>query len=149
MSDSSRDTQEHINRVQVRIAEFQAALDDRAAAHDRSKLVEPEKSGFDQLSSKLATLEYGSDAYKAALAEGKPTIEHHYAVNTHHPEHWSNGVDGMSLLDIVEMFCDWKAAGERTKDGSLERSLAVNKARFQLSDQLAQIFENTRKELGW
>lgn len=149
MPDSAQDTREHINRVQVRIAEFQAALDERATLHDRSKLQEPEKSGFDALSAKLAELEYGSLAYRAALMEGKPTIEHHYQHNSHHPEHWPNGIAGMSLLDIVEMFCDWKAATERVKQGSMAQSLEVNKARFELSDQLASIFENTVRELGW
>jgi hypothetical protein len=83
MSDSTQDTRDHINKVQVRIAEFQAALDDRAASHDRSKLEEPEKSGFDGLSAQLATIQYGTDEYRAALKEGQPTIDHHYLWSTH------------------------------------------------------------------
>lgn len=149
MPDSTRDTQEHINKVQVRIAEFQAELDTRAALHDRSKLEEPEKSGFDTLSAKLAELTYGSEEYKAALAEGKPTIEHHYAHNSHHPEHYPNGIAGMSLLDIVEMLCDWKAATERVKQGSMAQSLNVNQARFNIDPQLMCILDNTVRELGW
>lgn len=148
-TDSTQDTLDHINKVQVRIAEFQAVLDDRASAHDRSKLREPEKSGYDALTSKLSTIVYGTDEYRAALAEGKPTIDHHYAVNSHHPEHWANGVADMSLLDVVEMLCDWKAASERTKQGSIAASLVHNKQRFGLSDQLAAILENTVRELGW
>lgn len=149
MSDSTQDTKDHIHNVQSQIAEIRNRLEYRAIVHDASKLEEPEKSGFDALMGRLSSAVYGSDEYKAALAEAKLTIEHHYAANTHHPEHWPNGIDGMSLLDIVEMFCDWKAAGERTKGGSLEQSLRVNKERFAISDQLAMIFENTRKELGW
>lgn len=147
--DSRHDTLEHISKVQVRIAEVQANLDDRAALHDQSKLEEPEKSGFDVLTLKLGSLVYGSEEYKAALVEGKPTIEHHYAVNSHHPEHYPNGIAGMSLLDIIEMLCDWKAASERTKQGSIAASLAHNKERFGISDQLASILENTVRELGW
>lgn len=149
MSDSTQDTLDHINKVQVRIAEFQAALDDRAALHDRSKLEEPEKPGFDVLTAKLATIQYGTDEYRAALMEGKPTIDHHYAVNSHHPEHYEQGIAGMSLLDVVEMICDWKAASERTKQGSIAASLTHNKERFGMSDQLAAILANTVKELGW
>lgn len=74
--------------------------------------------------------------HKAALAEGKPTIAHHYAANDHHPEHWPNGVNDMSLLSILEMLCDWKAASERTKQGSIQQSLPINKERFGISDQL-------------
>jgi hypothetical protein len=149
MGDSTQDTLDHISKVQVRIAEFQAALDERAAVHDRSKLKEPEKSGFDVLSAKLAAIQYGTDEYREALKEGQPTIDHHYMVNSHHPEHWPNGIRGMSLLDLVEMFCDWKAAGERTKQGSMEQSLRVNFDRFSIDSQLAAIFENTRRELDW
>jgi hypothetical protein len=147
--DSTQDTRDHINKVQIKIAEFQAALDDRADGHDRSKLEQPEKAGFDVLTAKLAELRYGSDEYRAALVESKPTIDHHYAVNSHHPEHYENGIAGMSLLDVVEMLCDWKAASERTKQGSIAASLVHNKERFGVSDQLAAILENTVKELGW
>jgi len=149
MPDSTRDTLDHIGKVQTRIAEFQTALDQRAALHDRSKLREPEKSGFDVLTFKLASLVYGSDEYRAALDETRPTIEHHYAHNSHHPEHFENGIAGMSLLDLVEMVADWKAASERTRQGSIAASLAHNKQRFGIDDQLASILENTVRELGW
>jgi rubrerythrin len=59
------------------------------------------------------------------------------------------GVSGMTLLDVIEMLCDWKAAGERHADGSITKSLEINKKRFGISDQLASILDNTRKELGW
>lgn len=147
--DSRHDTLEHISKVQVRIAEVQANLDDRAARHDRSKLEEPEKSGYDRLVGRLAEVVYGTDEYRAARTEAKDTIAHHYAVNTHHPEHYPNGIAGMSLLDVIEMLCDWKAASERTKQGSIAASLAHNKERFGISDQLASILENTVRELGW
>lgn len=147
--DSTHDTQSHINKVQVRIAEFQVELDTRAALHDRSKLQEPEKSSYDQLSADLRDIVYGTDEYRAALAAAKPVIDHHYAHNSHHPEHYPNGIAGMSLLDIVEMLCDWKAASERTKQGSIAASLAHNKQRFGIDDQLAAILANTVKELGW
>lgn len=147
--DSRSDTLKHINAVQVRIAEFAIGLDERGDLHDRSKLAEPEKSGYDSLSAQLKDLVYGSDEYRAALAAAKPVIDHHYAVNTHHPEHYERGIAGMSLLDIVEMLCDWKAASERTKQGSIAASLVHNKARFGISDQLAAILENTVRELGW
>jgi len=149
MSDSRQDTLDHICKVQGRISEVQGHLHDRAMQHDLSKLSEPEKSGFDVLTGKLASLVYGSDDYKAALEEGKPTIAHHYAHNSHHPEHYPDGIAGMSLLDVIEMLCDWKAASERTKQGSIAQSLAHNKQRFGISDQLHAILVNTVKELDW
>lgn len=147
--DSTQDTLEHIGKVQARIHECTNNLIVRAERHDKSKLQEPEKAGFDVMTLKLRDLVYGSDEYRAALAEGKPTIDHHYAVNTHHPEHYEQGIAGMSLLDIVEMLADWKGASERMKQGSIAASLIHNKERFGISDQLAAILENTVKELGW
>jgi hypothetical protein len=58
-------------------------------------------------------------------------------------------INGMSLLDIVEMFADWKAAGMRHADGNFIDSLKHNRERFKISDQLFQVFLNTAKELGW
>lgn len=149
MHDSTADTWAHIWKVQERIDEVREMLDERGTKHDASKLVEPEKSGFDTLTTKLAELTYGSDEYRAALKENKPTIDHHYAHNSHHPEHWPDGIAGMSLLDVVEMLCDWKAASERVKQGSIAASLVHNKQRFSIDDQLYSILENTVRELGW
>ncbi len=149
MHDSRPDTEEHIRKVEGRIQEVVKNLLVRAAHHDESKLQEPEKSGYDKLTADLKGIVYGSDEYRAALAAAKPVIEHHYQHNTHHPEHYENGIAGMSLLDIVEMFCDWKAASERTKQGSIAQSLVHNKQRFAIDDQLAAILENTVRELGW
>lgn len=148
--DSTADTQAHIDRVQSLIHDAMANLARRALAHDASKLVSPEKEMFDHYTPRLRELTYGSDAYRACVEEMKQTaLTHHYEHNSHHPEHYPNGFDGMSLLDVIEMLCDWKAAGERHADGSLAKSLETNKTRFGLSEQLHGILVNTAKELGW
>jgi hypothetical protein len=143
------DNLEHINKVQRNLMDVCTNLTKRAMAHDSSKLVEPERSGYEALVTRLGDCAYGSDEYRAALAEAKPTIDHHYAANDHHPEHWPDGVAGMSLLSLIEMVADWKAASERTKQGSIAQSLEVNRARFGIDPQLARILENTVRELGW
>lgn len=147
--DSTVEVTEHIARVRQCIEEVRENLDRRGLLHDRSKLVPPEKEAFDEMAGVIGGLTYGSEEYKAHLAKLKPALEHHYAHNSHHPEHYPNGIDGMSLLDLVEMFCDWKAATERHADGCLERSIEFNRTRFKMSDQLVSVFENTRKEMGW
>lgn len=149
MADSREDTLEHIRKVEARMGVVLHELRIRAENHDMSKLWEPEKSGYDQLTADLKDIVYGTDEYRAALAAAKPVIDHHYAHNSHHPEHYMDGINGMSLLDIIEMLCDWKAASERTKQGSITESLAHNKQRFHISDQLAEILWNTVQELGW
>lgn len=148
--DSRADTLAHIDRVQTLIQTAINNLSVRAVKHDLSKLEEPEKSTFDECTLKLKAMAYGSDEYKAALAELKPALDHHYAANSHHPEHYANGVDGMSLFDVLEMLLDWKASTERMKGGGdIRRSLEINRERFKLTPQLEAILANTIRELSW
>ena len=142
--DSTKDTQAHIETVRWNIWEFTRELERRGREHDASKLQSPEREAFDEVTPQLRGLTYGSEEYKANIAKLGEALQHHYAVNSHHPEHYPNGIDGMTLCDLVEMFCDWKAATERHADGNLERSIEINRERFGMSDQLAAIFENTR-----
>lgn len=87
--DSSVDTLAHINRVRDLLDEAIGNLSQRAAVHDASKLVEPEKSAFDRLKAlSLSGMAYGSDEYRACLRAEKPAIEHHYKANSHHPEYF-------------------------------------------------------------
>ena len=72
-------------------------------------------------------------------------LQHHYAQYRHHPEHFDNSVDDMNLIDIVEMFCDWKAASERQLDGNLLKSIEKNANRFSMDPQLKRILINTAK----
>jgi len=147
--DSRQDTLPHIARVQELMAAICERLALRAELHDASKLTEPEKSAFDAHAPQRSRCVYGSEKYSSHLAELQVALQHHYAHNSHHPEHFENGVNGMSLLDLMEMFCDWKAASEKHKSGSIEGSLQINRERFGLSEQLLNIFENTRRELEW
>ena len=147
--DSSTDTLLHIKRVNELLLRFAKDLMYRAICHDNSKLREPEKSAFDTFTPKLKGCTYGSEEYKQYLSDLKPALDNHYKRNSHHPEHYDNGIDGMDLLDIVEMFMDWKAAGERHADGSIVKSIEHNKGRFNISEQLVSIFKNTVRNYGW
>lgn len=149
--DSTQDTAEHIDKVRDRMREVMGRLTVRTINHDTSKTEEPEKSAYDNLMRFKSSHDmiYGSPDYAEGLKILGPALDHHYAANSHHPQHHANGISGMSLLDIIEMLCDWKAAGERYKDGNITQSLDHNKERFGISDQLFAILENTVKELGW
>jgi len=146
--DSRLETTAHIARVRELMLCVIEGLAARAAKHDKSKLESPEKESFDKFTPILKSLTYGSKEYQQVLAEMQVALVHHYGENSHHPEHLANGVDGMTLLDLIEMLCDWKAATERHANGSIKKSLVVNKERFALSDQLVSILENTCVELG-
>ena len=73
----------------------------------------------------------------------KPALEHHYKENRHHPEHFENGIKGMTLIDLVEMISDWKAASERHNNGDIIKSIEINQKRFGYSDDIKQILLNT------
>lgn len=118
-------------------------LINRAETHDLTKLESPEKEIFDREGDSLKTLVYNSDEYKASLERLGIALEHHYNFNSHHPQHYKNGVDGMDLLDLVEMICDWKASSERNVGNTLD--LDKNFERFGFSEQLASIFRNTKE----
>lgn len=112
----------------------------RVAEHDNSKLLSPEKEMFDQWTPELKARTFGTDFYKAALDGMGEGLKHHYRVNRHHPEHFENGVDGMNLLDVLEMVCDWRAAAQ-AKGVALDLEHAAQ--RFNLSPQLVNIIRNS------
>lgn len=153
--DSRPETYDHILRVRHFVYEATANLQKRAAVHDQSKLHPPEVEAFDIATPKLAGLEYGSEEYKQSLRDLGPALQHHFAENDHHPEHFENGIRGMSLMALIEMLCDWRAASERVKQrtddpakvATFEAGLLHNKERFDISDDLYEILLNTAREL--
>ena len=124
-------------------------LEKRGGEHDLSKLGPKEKPIFDEFTPKLKGVAYGSPEYKKFLAEMEVALAHHYGENSHHPEHFKDGVNDMTILDVVEMLADWKAASERHDDGDVMRSLEVNAKRFSISPQLLSIMKNSAREMGW
>lgn len=141
--DCIKETKEHIRQVRSNMYDISTTLVAKASSHDKSKLEQPELDIFVEYTPKLKNTTYGSDEYKEHLKGMKVGLDHHYKVNSHHPEHYENGVNDMCLLDIIEMLCDWKAAVERHDDGNLIESLKINKDRFNIDDQLYSILLNT------
>lgn len=139
------DTMRHIERVRNLLNQCVVNLLQRGEKHDQSKLDTPEVELFTELTPLLADLEYGSQEYDEAKTKLKPALDHHYAKNGHHPEHYENGINDMDLLDLVEMIVDWRAASERHHTGNLLKSIKINADRFGMSPQLVKIFENTAK----
>lgn len=196
-SDLRPETLDHIVLVRRLIGRAIDNLKARQEAHDLSKLRSPEREAFDEFTPKLAASTYGSEEYYGFLSAMKPALDHHYAANSHHPEHYrwhcpvcslqidddrakvapegpnesgvkycprccrngmiyeselvlrpELGIRGMSLLDILEMLCDWKAATLRHADGDLLKSIEINQRRFGYTDELKSILVVTAKELG-
>lgn len=144
--DSTKETLEHISEVQKKLLTIISKLQIRAFNHDKTKLLEPEKSIFDIYTPKLKETTYGSKEYEDNLKNMKNGLDHHYSKNRHHPEHFSksaNGLKYMNLIDITEMLCDWLAATKRHNDGNIYKSIEQNQKRFGYSDELKNILFNT------
>ena len=141
--DSRIETFRHIQAVQAIVGKAVRDLMARAERHDQSKLASPEVEAFDEFTPKLKACTYGSEEYKGYLAAMQPALAHHYANNSHHPEHFPDGILGMSLLDLLEMLCDWLAATKRHADGDIRRSIEINQKRFGYCDELKRILFNT------
>lgn len=146
--DSTVDTLLHKKRVNGLLLQACAEFMKRAQHHDDSKLQDPEKSFFDSSKTpKLAGLTYGTANYEESRRIIKPALDHHYAHNSHHPEHYKEGINDFDLFDLLEMFFDWKASSERHNDGNILKSIEKNADRFGISPQLVRILNNTAKKI--
>ena len=133
----------HIVQVQKALAVVYGELQNRAIVHDQSKFKEDELDGYARFEQMPEGLEYGSEAYKAAMAEimkNNNCFELHSSRNDHHPEFHENAhsgttLDVMGLFPIIEMVCDW--AGAHTAYGNESdwfESVDYNVKRYNFSD---------------
>ena len=120
----------------------------RAILHDLSKYSKHEAPYFRKYVSRLKNTKYGTGQYQSLLSAIKPALESHYSKNSHHPEYHENGVDDMSLIDKIEMLCDWKAASRRHEGGCIKQSIEHNSKRFEYDDKTKKQFIKTAKEIG-
>lgn len=150
--DSRPKTMEHIGLVQKLICQdFQAEMMRRAGQHDLSKLRGIEKQKLDELEAVIAKegpAKFGTKEYERRKELLGPMLDSHYANNDHHPEHHGkNGVAGMNLASLVEMFFDWTAAAQgREADQTMQLTAAIEK--YKISAQLASILRNTADAFG-
>lgn len=148
--DSWNDTRQHQFKVRTFLGQAIRNLFDRAIVHDDSKLHPPEKEIFDVIKPEMKEVEaqygYGSDEWQKQYDRVQELLEKHYKVNDHHPQHFQNGVDGMSLMAVLEMVADWKAAASAYgHDINLEHVFH----RFKIDPQLQSIIRATLTELKW
>ena len=102
----------HISCVQEALLYIVDELRMRAFCHDSSKLEQDELTGYARFEDFPEGLEYGSEAYEAAMAkvmEGNDCFKLHSQRNDHHPEHFED-VQKMRFHQILEMVSDWAGA---------------------------------------
>lgn len=138
----------HIGMVRFYLTQSIANLQHRLLHHDDSKLVEPERSAYEGLDEAIVGIPFGTDEYRQAIRSHLgPALQHHYAHNRHHPDHYPNGVNGMTLFDLMEMLCDLRAACDEKDKQWID--LEANRQMHKMSDDVYGILANTIKEMGW
>lgn len=138
-------TEGHIHNVQKLLNKFADVLKQKGETHDQSKLEEPEVYGWAAMDLE-PHYEYGSYEYYDKLRRFSEVFNHHYKVNSHHPEHFVNPEYEMTLIDMVEMLCDWFAYKQ---DVSINEGIKLIKEqcdRFKFSDTIKSLLINTYKE---
>ena len=147
----------HISCVQKALFCVVHELRQRALVHDASKFNEDELKGYLRFEEMPEGLEYGSDAYKAAMAKimkDNNCFELHSINNDHHPEHWDYPEGGsdvglMGLFQIIEMVCDW--AGAHLAYGNKSdwhQSVNHNTDRYKFSISQKWVIEQTASFLA-
>lgn len=147
---ASEVTTAHIGRVMALMSMAAETLRERGMNHDKSKMQDAELLPLARMQMVIdqeGQAPYGSDEYKRRTAMLGPMLDHHYANNSHHPEHYENGVNGMDLFDVVEMFFDWKAASERGGEDAMNLSYSIEK--FGIEAPLSNVLYNTAERLGY
>jgi len=117
----------------------------RGLIHDASKFTFKEARFFIPHFHKLKKSVYGTQSYSDLLKSVNPALDNHYKSNRHHPEFHPGGMNNMNLLDIVEMFCDWRASTLKHKTGNIFKSIGVSKDRFNITGALYYVLYNTAK----
>ena len=139
----------HKQTVKTGIQRFIDILADRAISHDNDKY-EPEIfESFYNAWTKFSGVKFGDAKWKEALDGVGKSLETHYKNNPHHPQYYSNGINGTNLIDLIEMLVDWKSACMAYGDCDFGKSLKIQKDRFEIDDQLYGILVNTAKKLGY
>ena len=141
---------QHRLSLQVGIQRITDELFGRAIKHDIDKLKEENFEVFYLAQKNFANVKFCSDGHKKAMESLKPAIDEHYKVAEHHPQHHENGVNGMTLIDMLEMLVDWKSANVAyCNGGTFIESMKSNKERFNIDDQLFSVLVNTARHLGY
>ena len=142
---TSETIRNHRNRVANYMACIAQMIKLRGEEHDVSKLSPVEFPVYSRAIGEFEKYSFGSDGYEKAKESIKQATDHHYKLNRHHIEYFSDGIDGMNLIDLIELLCDWKSAtlNHPENPGDMARSLQVATEKYKISPQLARVLYNT------
>jgi hypothetical protein len=138
----------HKSKVKRLVDTIIADLSLRGIVHDNSKFDKDELLLNIKYGKKSMACKFGSKKYLYYREKSKRASESHYKKkkNRHHPEHFKDGINGMTLVDIMEMVLDWRAATENHRvPTSLNVSIEMARKKYSIDDQLVKIIYNTAK----
>lgn len=95
------ETMLHMARVRDLVNVFVCEMLRRAERHDQTKIQRPEVTVLVAAPS-LAGINYGSPEYAESKRIVAPALEHHYANNRHHPEHFPS----VNTAEITRLLVD-------------------------------------------
>ena len=133
-------TIKHQKLVGFLLRELARQLEQRADLHDISKWSQDEFAGFVEINRIAREHPYGSQAYKDSIKSNE-AVALHFSRNRHHPEFHPDGVNMMSLIDFIEMVCDWVGASATYGTTDMEKVIETQKERFGLSDNQLYLIE--------
>lgn len=139
----------HKMEVAENLEQIKSDISKRQWHHDNTKFTAEEFDAFVYTRPKFKKVNYGSKEYQECVDAIKPAVEHHHKSNRHHTGYYDDGVMGMTLMDILEMLADWKAASRRSPDLSFEDSLPKAYEKYNIPKDLQKIINNTLIYLGW
>ena len=142
MNDTESYIRSHIERVRKKLNVLIDVLNKRAILHDKSKLEEPEFSLWKKMDEE-PRYPYGSEEYKDKIKRYSSLFNMHYEKNPHHPEHFPNGIQDMTLVDLIEMLCDWISYKDDIRVTEAIEIVNQQSNRFGYSDEIKNLLINT------
>lgn len=142
MNDTETYIRSHIERVRKKLNVLIDILTKRAINHDKSKLEEPELSLWKKMDQE-PRYPYGSEEYKDKVRRYSDLFNMHYEKNPHHPEHFPNGIQDMTLIDLMEMMCDWISYKDYIRVTEAINIVDKQSNRFGYSDEIKNVLINT------
>lgn len=138
---------EHRNKVSFMLKQIARLLEARADQHDLSKFDLEEFQGFCELDN-ARKYEYGSPEYEAVV-HGNTAAKLHVSRNRHHLEYHPGGLGDMSMIDVIEMLCDWEIARQqRDTEIDIDVTWQTRQRRFDLSDEETVFLRNIWEKLN-
>ena len=134
MSNVKEDIISHQMRVYQLMYRLSKLIEERSLSHDASKFQPDELPAYEKYVPLLAAATTAEE-FNKLKEEFKPTRDLHKSRNRHHVEFHENGAEGMTLVDLVELFAD-AVSGSR---GSVEERIA----KLDIPEVLIQILYNT------